>query len=296
MTDLRPPHRSFWADLAQVSFAQGFLVADGLRTRYLRAGDASLPPLILLHGTGGHAECYARNLGAHGAYFDTWAIDLVGHGWTDKPAVDLEIDVYVEHLRAVMDALGHARAHVSGESLGGWVAARFALKYPERVMRLALNTTGGATLIPAVMEKIKQSTRAAVREASWEAVQARLEWLMAAPRVVTDDLIACRQAISRQPGFVDAVERILVLQDPEIRARHNLSDAEWRAIPHETLVLWTSHDPTAGDSVGRRLASLIPRARFVLMEGCGHWPQFEDPATFNRLHLEFFRGGAEPVA
>ncbi|MEQ9057836.1 MAG: alpha/beta hydrolase [Gammaproteobacteria bacterium] len=283
-------HRSFWSDLRGASFAQGYLDADGIRTRYLNAGDPAQEPLLLLHGTGGHAECYSRNLAAHGEHFDTWAIDMVGHGWSDKPPVALEIDVYVEHLRAVLDALGFARAHISGESLGGWVAARFALKYPERVMRLALNTTGGATLIPAVMEKIKQSTRAAVRDASWDTVRARLEWLMADPAVVTDDLIACRKAIYEQPGFVDAIERVLVLQDPDIRQRNNLTDEEWRTIGAETLVLWTSHDPTASDEVGQRIASLIPNARYVLMQNCGHWPQFEDPATFNRLHLDFFLG------
>ena len=285
-----PAPPSFWTDLRGASFAQGYLDAGGIRTRYLHAGDPSQPPLILLHGTGGHAECYSRNLAEHGAHFDTWAIDMVGHGWSDKPAVDLEIDVYVEHLRAVMDALGFDSALISGESLGGWVAARFAVKYPARVKRLVLNTTGGATLIPAVMEKIRQSTRAAVRDAGWDAVKARLEWLMADPAVVTDDLIACRQAIYQQPGFVDAVERILVLQDPEIRQRNNLSEAEWAAIAAETLVIWTTHDPTAGNEVGQRIADLIPNAHFVLMEGCGHWPQFEDPATFNRLHIAFLRG------
>ena len=105
-----------------------------------------------------------------------------------------------------------------------------------------------------------------------------------------EGFIACRLAVYRQPGFVDAVERILVLQEPEIRARNNLTDAEWSAIAAPTLVLWTSHDPTAPADIGRRIAGLIAGARFELMHDCGHWPQFEDPATFNRVHLEFLRG------
>ncbi len=290
MSDRREPYLSFWSDLRGASFEQGYLDAGGIRTRYLHAGNAELAPLILLHGTGGHAECYSRNLAAHGAHFNTWAIDLVGHGFTDKPDIDYEIDVYVEHLRAVLDALGFPSAHISGESLGGWVAARFALKYPERVERLALNTTGGATMIPAVMEKIKTATRAAVHNPTWDTVRARLEWLMADPKVVTDDLIACRKAIYEQPGFVAALEHILVLQEPETRQRNNLTDAEWSAIRHPTLVLWTSHDPTARETVGQRIAELIPNAHYVLMHNCGHWPQFEDADTFNRIHLDFFRG------
>lgn len=285
-------HQSFWTDLRGGSFEQGYLFADGIRTRYLHAGQRGRPVLILLHGTSGHAEAYTRNLIAHGEHFDTYAIDMVGHGYSDKPAQAYEVDVYVEHLRAVLDALGCARAHVSGESLGGWVAARFALKYPQRIDRLVLNTTGGATMNPEVMQKIKTSTLAAVEQPTWEGVRARLAWLMADPAKVTDDLVACRQAVYGAPGMREAVINILCLQEPEIRRRNNLSDAEWAAITAPTLVLWTDGDPTAGVEVGQRIAGLIPHARYVCMAGCGHWPQFEDAPTFNRIHLEFL--GVQP--
>ncbi len=281
---------TFWSDLRGGEFSQGYVRAGGIRTRYLHAGQSGQMPLILLHGTGGHAECYSRNLIAHGAHFDTWAIDMIGHGYTDKPARPYEIDVYVEHLRSFMDERGFDRAHLSGESLGGWVAARFALCYPQRVQRLVLNTTGGATMNPAVMQRIKTLTMAAVADPEWETVKARLEWLMADPATVTDDLIACRRAIYRAPGMLEAMPHILCLQEPEIRQRNNLTDAEWRSIAAPALVLWTDKDPTAAAEVGERLANLIPGAEFALMKGCGHWPQFEDPETFNALHLRFLKG------
>ncbi|MFP5464478.1 MAG: alpha/beta fold hydrolase [Gammaproteobacteria bacterium] len=283
-------HHSFWADLRAGSFSQGYLAAGGIRTRYLHAGERGKPPLILIHGTGGHAEAYTRNLLAHGEHFDTYAIDLVGHGWSDKPLAPYEIGVYVQHLRAVLDTLGFERAHVSGESLGGWVGARFALEFPDRVDRLVLNTTGGATLDLAVMERIKTLSTAAVENPSWETIKARLEWLMADPAVVTDDLIACRQAIYAQPAMRAAMPHILCLQEPDIRRRNNLSDVEWAAIKAPTLVLWTDKDPTAAVSVGQRIAELIPNARLEVMERCGHWPQFEDAPRFNDLHIGFLSG------
>ncbi len=282
-------HQSFWGDLRNGAFEQGYLMADGIRTRYVHAGTRGAPVLILLHGTGGHAEAYSRNLLAHSEHFDTYAIDMVGHGYSDKPNQPYEIAVYVEHLRAVLDTLGCATAHISGESLGGWVAARFALKYPARLGRLVLNTTGGATLDAAVMEKIKTLTMAAVDNPTWETVRARLEWLMADPASVTDDLVACRQAVYRAPGMRAAMPQILCLQEPEIRLRNNLTDAEWAAIRAPTLVLWTDKDPTAAVTVGEKIASLIPKAQFVCMPRCGHWPQFEDAPTFNRIHLQFLR-------
>lgn len=283
-------HHSFWADLRAGSFSQGYLTADGIRTRYLHAGERGKPPLILIHGTGGHAEAYTRNLIAHGEYFDTYAIDLVGHGWSDKPLAPYEISVYVQHLRAVLDTLGFDRVHLSGESLGGWVGARFALQFPDRVDRLVLNTTGGATLDLAVMERIKTLSTAAVENPSWETIKARLEWLMADPAVVTDDLIACRQAIYAQPAMRAAMPHILCLQEPDIRRRNNLTDAEWAAIRAPTLVLWTDKDPTAAVSVGQHIADTIPNARLEVMLRCGHWPQFEDAPRFNDLHIGFLNG------
>lgn len=283
-------HHSFWADLRAGAFSQGYLDAAGIRTRYLHTGTRGKPPLILIHGTGGHAEAYTRNLIAHGEHFDTYAIDLVGHGWSDKPLAPYEIPVYVEHLRAVLDALGFERAHLSGESLGGWVAARFALEHPQRVDRLVLNTTGGATFDLAVMERIRTLSTAAVENPSWDTIKARLEWLMADPAVVTDDLIACRQAIYAQPAMRAAMPHILCLQEPDIRRRNNLTDAEWAGIHAPTLVLWTDKDPTGAVSVGERIAGLIPHARLEVMQRCGHWPQFEDAPRFNALHIGFLQG------
>jgi 2-hydroxy-6-oxonona-2,4-dienedioate hydrolase len=83
---------------------------------------------------------------------------------------------------------------------------------------------------------------------------------------------------------------IMALQDPVIRARNILGPDEYGSITAPTLVLWTSDDPTADVNEGRRIASMIPNARFEVMPGCGHWPQYEDAKTFNRLHLDFLLG------
>jgi 2-hydroxy-6-oxonona-2,4-dienedioate hydrolase len=284
-----PEYTSMWTELTGVSFSQGFLDANGIRTRYLAAGDAALPGLILLHGIGGHAEAYVRNLGAHGSHFHTVAIDMIGHGWTDKPDVSMEIDAYVAHLLAVLDFLKLDRAHISGESLGGWVAARLAIEHPDRVNRLVLNTTGGSTANPAVMARIKELTLRAATDPSWDFVRTRLEWLMHDKQDVFDDLIAVRKNIYSAPGAAESMRRVLVLQDMEVRVRNLLQPQDWAKIEAETLVLWTTHDPTNGVPEGQRIASLIPHSRFVVMPDCGHWPQFEDAETFNKIHIDFLK-------
>ncbi|RUP04411.1 MAG: alpha/beta hydrolase [Mycobacterium sp.] len=281
---------SVWSDLQGVAFSQGYLDADGVRTRYLRAGEPDRPVLILLHGSGGHAEAYIRNLAAHAEHFWTWSIDMLGHGYTDKPGHPLEIGHYVDHLMAVVRTIGADRIHLSGESLGGWVAARAAIDHPDGIDRLVLNTAGGSQADPVVMKRIITLSMAAAEDPTWGTVQARIKWLMADKSKDYDDLVASRQRIYRQPGFVSAMRDIMALQDPEIRARNLLGPADYGAISAPTLVLWTSDDPTADVPEGRRMASMIPGARFEVMAGCGHWPQYEDAKTFNRLHLEFLLG------
>jgi len=288
--------QSIWAELRGVSFSQGWLNAGGINTRYLTSGTSDKPPLLLLHGVGGHAEAYVRNLKSHGEHFWTWAIDMIGHGWTDKPASDREVSQYVDHVLRVLDALKIDKASISGESLGGWVASRLAIDHPDRIDRLVLNTAGGSQADPVVMERLKSLSMRAVEEPSWEFIKARVEWLMADKSKAYDDLVATRQAIYQQPGMVEAQRHNMVLQDMETRQRNILRAEDYGRIKAPTLVVWTSDDPTADVSEGRRIATMIPGALFAVMDGCGHWPQFEDPDTFNRIHLNFLLGKPVPEA
>src|ERR1700738_5373149 len=87
MSDTRPTNfSSVWSDLRGVSFKQHYIDADGIQTRCIESGDRSKPLVLALHGVGGHAEAYSRNFGPHADYFWFVAIDMLGHGWTDKPA------------------------------------------------------------------------------------------------------------------------------------------------------------------------------------------------------------------
>ena len=286
--DYMPQHyNSVWSDLTGVSFTQGYLDAGSIRTRFIASGSPDKPLLLLLHGTGGHAEAYSRNFAAHGEHFWTVAIDLIGHGWTDKPDDGYEVADYGAHVLAVMDALGRSRAHISGESLGGWVAGWLAIHHPERVDRLVLNTAGGWTAHAEVMARIQRLSMEAARDPNPERIRTRLEFLMHDTSKVTDDLVETRRAIYAQPGFPVVMEKVLCLQDMETRRRNMFSDEETRGIASPALVLWTSHDPTASPEEGKRIADLIPDARYEVMNGCGHWPQFEDPDRFNAIHLAF---------
>ena len=110
---------------------------------------------------------------------------------------------------------------------------------------------------------------------------------MADPAMVTDDLIRTRQAIFEQPDWLQACEMNMALQDPEIRRRNMLTDDLLARIQAPALVLWTTKDPSGPVDEAKRIASLIPNAQLAIMDNCGHWPQYEDTATFNKIHLDF---------
>ena len=278
-----------WSELAGVAFRQRYVMAGDVRTRVIEAGDTSLPHLVLLHGTGGHAEAFLRNLSGLARDFHVVAYDMVGHGFTDAPDRPYTLDVYTAHLEALLETLGVERCHLSGESLGGWVAAWYAGHGGARVDRLVLAVPGNVTAKPETMAKLRDSTRRAVVEASPETVRARLEWLFAADNrhLVSEELVDVRLAIYSRPDAVRTVEHVLVLQDPEVRKRYTWTEDWCGRIAAPTLILWTEHDPTGAVEEGELLNTWIPGSELVVMDGAGHWPQWERPEEFERLHRDF---------
>ena len=281
---------SLWPEMATGEFALKTIDAGGVRTRYLEAGKKDAPAIVFVHGTGGHLETFNRNVFEHAKHFRVLALDMVGHGFSDKPDHPYEIRHYVEHLNKFLTVVGVDRAHLHGESLGGWIVAQYAIDHPERVNRLVLNTAGGLNTDEQVMQRVYNNTMNAVRNASAETVRKRLEWLVHDPAEIPDDLVELRLAIYTQPGFERSMENILCLQNMEIRMRNVLTDESLSGIRSSTLVIWTEHDPTAPIATGERFAKAIPDARLVVMEGCAHWPQWEKTEVFNKLHIDFLLG------
>jgi len=279
-----------WLELAECAHRIGYVRAGEIRTRYLEAGQATNEPLIFLHGSGGYLEAYQRNIAVHTDKFRVFALDMVGHGFSDKPDLPYEPHVYVDHLLHFMDSLGLERASFSGESLGGWVAARLAATHPDRVNRLVLNTAAGVHFDPAVSARIYELSVKAASEPSRANVRTRMEWLMLDPTQLTDEMVELRYRVYCQPGFARAMENIMCLHTAKYRIPNLLTKDELASIKAPTLVVWTSHDPGSSVAIGRQLADSIPGSSFIVMDKCGHWPQFEDALNFNKVHHAFLSG------
>ena len=132
---------TIWTELAGLDFQMKTVDAGGVPTRSLQAGEGE--PIVFLHGTSGHLEAFIRNIASHAEKYAVHAIDMLGHGYTGKPDFPYEIPRYRDHLMAYLDAQGIEKAHIVGESLGGWAGGRAAIDMPDRIASLQLLCAGG---------------------------------------------------------------------------------------------------------------------------------------------------------
>jgi len=278
-----------WLDLAPIAYSIDYVDVEGIRTRTLRAGDG--PDVVFLHGTSGHLEAFTRNIAAHvGAGFRCHAVDMLGHGYTGHAGQPQEIPNYAAHLLGYLDAVGIERAHLAGESLGGWVAAWLASEHPERVASLQLIAAGGTKANPEVMDRIRTSTKLAVETDDRDLTRRRLELLMHDPANVSDELVEVRHRIYHQPEFVANVDNLLCLQDMETRQRNLLRpDRMAKLADVPTLIIWGHENPFGDVPEAKLMHEHIPNSRLELYPQCGHWPQFERVDLYDPMAIAFLR-------
>ncbi|MFF4767321.1 alpha/beta fold hydrolase [Streptomyces sp. NPDC001255] len=281
---------SIWSYLRELDFRQGFVEADGVRTRYVETGSPDAPHVLLLHGTGGHWETFAPTLGPLSEHFHCVAIDMVGNGFSQKPDHDYEIPVYVRQVLAVMDHFGMDRTHLVGMSLGAWVCAATAVRHPERVGRMILMSPAGLIATASNMARIRAERTQAVNDPSWESLHKVFAHLIAEESRRLPDLIALRQAIYRRDDTRETIDHLLILQDAEARDRNLLPEADWKSIKAPTMVVASGKDHGEYQNTARTVARLIPEAEVFEMPEVRHWPHFEDPDAFNPAALAFLRG------
>ena len=263
--------------------------------RIAEAGMQHAESVIFLHGIGGHLEAYARNIVALGERFHTVAYDFLGHGLSAKPVRDYSPLLLVEHLGEVLDALGLERAHLCGESLGGWVSGLFATRHPARVARLILNTAAGLPILGdkgrADLQALIDLSRKAATQGppTYDSILARMQWLFHPDNhaMITDELVHTRLRFYSQPMMKDVAPRVLAMIP-----QHDDFLIPLAAIRAETLFLWTEDNPVHDVETARRSAAQVPGAQLYVMQSpSAHWPQYEAPEEFNGVVARFLADG-----
>ena len=285
---------SIWVDLLG---SETHYCGKAYKTRVIEAGDGE--PLVLIHGVGGHAEAYSRNVVRLGQRYRAMAVDLVWHGLSAKPPFGKQIPTFAAQILDLLDSLGIDKAHIEGESLGGWVALWLALHHPDRIGKMILNTTAGIHFGHGVVQERPEEGRQLLRQRSMEAIQnpnretirKRLEWLMASPDRVTDELVEVRYRMYADPETRRALTDVFnnSFGDGD-SVSYRLPPERLKEIKAPTLVLWTDKNPGAGPDAGKHVSSLIPGSAFCCMADAAHWPQWEHPEEHDQIVMAFLRG------
>lgn len=277
---------TMWQEIGDLPHSLSYVQVGAWNTRVLTVG-AGDETIVLLAGTSGHLEAFTHNIRVMAQNYQVIAYDYPGHGFSTLANEDLEIPDYEEHLLGLLDALGLERVHLCGESLGGWVALKFAQSHAERVRTLILSAPGGRIVGQPAMAKGRSVTRDAVDNPTFENVKTRLQVVIHNEDLISDELVRMRQAVYSREGFSQSVGHILALQNPEIRFRNRVTEKDYAALNVPTLLVWTDHEPTGGVDTGERLAALIPDGELLVIRDAAHWPQWEEPQKFNERVVEF---------
>src|SRR3972149_878967 len=276
--------------------------------RYFEAGAGE--PLILLHGGGGYAENFTRNVMVYARYFHVFALDAAWFGLGPQPPFQEDImAVWLDQLIDFIDWKGFDSAHVEGQSMGGWTAMSLAREHPERVRKLVLTTATGFTLnIPEMQRRGPPAAPAgaaprpaasiadeALLNPTFENVKLRMRGLVADPQRIPEELVRIRMKIYGMPEVsasmlkATAAYRAARPGGDSPASKHCLGEKELGEIKAPTFVYWGEKNVTP-PAVGEALARAIPNARYYCHPDTGHWAQFEHADVHNREVLRFLTG------
>ncbi|MGE0482581.1 MAG: alpha/beta fold hydrolase [Gammaproteobacteria bacterium] len=258
--------------------------AGGIRTNYHDLGQGR--PVVLVHGSGPGVTAWANwrlTMPALAAQRRVIAADMVGFGYTERPAgVVYNLDTWVAHALAFLDALGLDKVDLVGNSFGGGLSLALAIRHPGRVRRLVLMGAAGIEfeLTPG-LDAVWGYTPSIAN------MRALLDIFAFDRSLVSDDLARLRYEASIRPGIQEAYAAMFPAPRQRWITMLANAEADIAAIPHETLVVHGREDAVVPPANSLRFAELIPRAQLHLFGRCGHWTQIEHAARFNQLVANF---------
>ncbi|MGF1458670.1 MAG: alpha/beta fold hydrolase [Leptolyngbyaceae cyanobacterium] len=248
-------------------------------TTYVQQGEGQ-PPILLLHGFDSSLFEFRRLLPQLAAYRSTWAVDLLGFGFTDRTIVrDITPTAIKQHLYGFWQQAIAQPVVLVGASMGGAAAIDFALTHPEVVERLVLLDSAGLAAGPAMgrlmFPPLDRWATAFLKNAG------------------------VRRRISRQAY----ANKSLVTPDAEICAALHLQCANWSEaliaftksggynfsrdriaqMTLPTLVVWGRQDKILGTQDATVFIDILPSATLAWVDQCGHVPHLEKAKDIAQL-------------
>ncbi|HEY3704563.1 MAG TPA: alpha/beta fold hydrolase [Terracidiphilus sp.] len=236
-----------------------WMTLNGNRIHYYEAGPEDAPPVVLVHGLGGHSEDWRMLqyfiLASHRR---AYMMDLPGYGRSEWPQnFSYSIPDEASTVVAFMDALGLKQVDLGGWSMGGWIAQRIAIDHPERIKRLMLFDSAGLHSRPEWQTDLFMPTTA-------QQLDELDKLLMPHPPQVPGFIARDILRYSHEHKWV--IQRAL----NSMLEGKDTTDGQLPALKMPVLIVWGGEDQIMPVSNGQEMHRLIPQSEFEVIPGCGH--------------------------
>ncbi|MFK0730310.1 MAG: alpha/beta fold hydrolase [Gloeotrichia echinulata GP01] len=218
-------------------------------------------PIILLHGAWNDSSQWVSVIESLSHNFHCFAPDLLGFGESENPNIHYSIDLQVECLAEFLQALKLERVYLVGHSLGGWIAASYALKYPEQVEGLVLLSPEGVEI--EGQEKHWQKMQRLVTQSRF--ITKLLKLLLPLAKILglhekIEQDFRLRQVLLEYPT---ACQLLFQRKKPEIAAEFLQNRLFLMIAP--VLILQGGQDTPETLAKSRTYAQLIPKAELKII-------------------------------
>jgi pimeloyl-ACP methyl ester carboxylesterase len=264
-------------------------LSDGI-THYQLGGDKNSEVVVLVHGFSVPSFIYDPTfefLSKQG--FQVLRYDLFGRGYSDRPNLQYDIDLFVKQLRELLDALNFQKVHLVGLSMGGAITAAFIEQYPRYVAKHVLIDPSGAKAI--ALSKLLQVVKLPVVGELLLSLFGSASMIKSvAGDLFTPALVQHFQekyAIQMQyQGFKRAILSTLRngMLDDFLETYKRIG-----ALKKPTLLFWGRQDATVPYAHSEIVMQMMPHAQLYTIEDCGHIPHYEKPDEVNPILLTFLK-------
>lgn len=275
--------------MGEDSTPQKFINVNGHTIRYLdyslhEVKTNSNKTLILLHGIGASAERWSRVIPTLSRYYRIIIPDIIGFGYSDKPAVEYTMDFFIDgFFKVFLENIGIPKANIIGSSFGGHVATEFAIRFNHMVEKLVLVSPAGMmktstpTLdryIMAALYPVYEHVYEAFSEMAYDSHNAVNEEIVM-------DFVNRMRLTNAKYAFMSTV--LGIRYAPKLQGRLS-------KITAPTLLVWGDNDRMIPVQYAKEYTDEIPENKLVVIKNCGHTPYVERPITFNKIVLRFLVG------
>ena len=258
-------------------------------------------PVILLHGFSDRKEHWRAQVGDLSKHFKIIRLDNRGAGKSDRPDGEYSMEVYASDVAGLMECLEIKKAHIIGHSMGGMIAQNFAILYPNRLNKLILlNTLPGLKppgepledFITIQMKSAITGQDAILKDPDNAFVDgakpsySRKFWKLMKENPKkkfhgiwsVEDLID--EKINYGPTAIDLSNQTHAL------STHNTYE-RLHEIESEVLIISAEKDKSCPKSMGEKMHELIPKSKFIVIEGAAHQDILERAPEINKFIIEF---------